>query len=248
MLLWKLVYILVDVWSEIMFWFVFFTTSYWFISFKLQANAYILLPSIDEWSQSYMIFDIIFGLILGFRFVAVVMRIVEQSTLDIFFIDWEAPDPYMRKADVIDNTVVWRSIFVANEFNELQTEYRYINPTTTLIWFAFFLKGLGWEYLSEAMPHMNASNNPLTPENYVLKFFLSAFIFLCIMAVQYVIEGLTSYFGSLKFQEFMDLCSVSNVSLLIMDENFHGYYIHGKAPAGKADLILSELIRSLDAE
>jgi len=33
-----------------------------------------------------------------------------------------------------------------------------------------------------------------------------------------------------------------------MDENFHGYYIHGKAPAGKADLILSELIKSLDAE
>jgi len=45
------------------------------------------------------------------------------------------------------------------------------------------MKGLGWEYLAEAMPHMSASNNPLTPQNYVLKFFISAFIFLCIMAV-----------------------------------------------------------------
>ena len=93
---------------------------------------------------------------------------------------------------------------------------------------------------------MKATYNELVPINYVLKFFLSAFIFLCIMAVQYIFEGFNSYFNSLKFQEFTDLCSVSNISMLIMDEHFHGYYIHGKAPWRQSDLMLSDLKRNLD--
>jgi meckelin len=82
----------------------------------------------------------------------------------------------------------------------------------------------------------------------VLKFFLSAFIFLCILAVQYFLEILNSYANSLKFQEFVDLCSVSNISVLIMDQHFHGFYIHGKAPWGRSDLTMSELKAELDAE
>jgi len=34
---------------------------------------------------------------------------------------------------------------VANEFNEMQNDYHYITPETTLIWFVFFIKALGWE-------------------------------------------------------------------------------------------------------
>jgi F0F1-type ATP synthase membrane subunit a len=107
---------------------------------------------------------------------------------------------------------------VANELNELQCEYRYVKPETTLLWFVFFIKALGWEQLAQANPDMRTDASELAPTNYVLKFFLSAFIFLCVMAVQYILEGLNSYFSSLKFQEFMDLCSVSNISVLIMDQ------------------------------
>ena len=46
----------------------------------------------------------------------------------------------------------------------------------------------------------------------------------------------------------MDLCSVSNISILIMDQHYHGYYIHGKAPWGRSDLMLSELKKQLDME
>jgi hypothetical protein len=34
-LTWKIIYLLFDVWSEIMFWIVFFISAYWFIAFKL---------------------------------------------------------------------------------------------------------------------------------------------------------------------------------------------------------------------
>lgn len=232
-----------------MFWVLFFTSLYWFVTYKMQANAYILLPSFDDWSSTYMIFDIVFGITLALRVLSVLMTIVEQSTVDVFFIDWEQPNHMLTRGDPnVDNAVVWRSIFLANEFNELQTEYRYIKPETTLIWFAFFIKALGWEFVAEADPDMNVTDNYLIPINYVLKFFLSAFIFLCIMAAQYLVEALNSYFSSLKFQDFMDLCSVSNISILIMDENFHGYYIHGKAPWQQSDLTLAELKAKLDSE
>lgn len=85
-----------------MFWIVFFVAAYWFITFKMQANAYVLLPSIDDWNDSYKIFDIIFGFILAFRLLAVIMKIIEQSTVDIFLIDWESPDPYLKRPDSTD--------------------------------------------------------------------------------------------------------------------------------------------------
>ena len=44
-----------------------------------------------------------------------------------------------------DNVIVWRSLFLANEWNEIQIDYRYVRPETTLIWFIFFIKALGWE-------------------------------------------------------------------------------------------------------
>lgn len=123
--------------------------------------------------------------------------------------------------------MVWRSLFIANELNEMQTEYRYIRPETTLIWFVFFIKALGYEQYAQANPDMSTTSSELAPTNYILKFFLSAFLFLCIMAVQCIVELLNGYFFSLKFQDFMDLCSVSNISLLVMDQHYHGYYLHG---------------------
>lgn len=76
-LIWKLTYLIVDVWSEIMFWIIFFTSAYWFVTYKLQANAHILLPSVDDWESSYKIFDIVFGFILALRLIAIIMKIIE---------------------------------------------------------------------------------------------------------------------------------------------------------------------------
>ena len=49
-------------------------------------------------------------------------------------------------------------------------------------------------------------------------------------------------------QEFVDLCSVSNVSIFILDETLHGFYIHGKAPGGTAEVNAEELELALEDE
>jgi hypothetical protein len=71
----KLPHVFLDAWSGIMFWILLFTTAYWFITFKLQANAFVLLPSLDDWATSYQVFDAIFGLVLAFRFLSMLMTI-----------------------------------------------------------------------------------------------------------------------------------------------------------------------------
>lgn len=129
-----------------MFWFLFFTTMYWFVVYKLQTNAFVLMPSVDDWEHSYRIFYFIFGFILGCKLVVMVMKIIEQGRIDIFFIDWERLKMHQSSGNHGNGVTVWRSVFVANEFNELQMEMRYISPETTLIFFGFFIRGLGWEY------------------------------------------------------------------------------------------------------
>lgn len=34
----------------------------------------------------------------------------------------------------------------------------------------------------------------------------------------------------MKIQEYMDLCTVANVSVFVLEDDLHGYYLHGRAP------------------
>lgn len=51
-----------------------------------------------------------------------------------------------------------------------------------------------------------------------------------------------------SIQDFVDLCSISNISIFILDETLHGYYIHGKIPGGTAEINAEELEKALDDE
>lgn len=125
---------------------------------------------------------------------------------------------------------------------------RFLRPETTIFWFAFFLKGLGYEYLSKSDPDLNTINDSMQPQNYVLLFFLSSFVFLLIGIVQYILSMINSWVFSNKYLEFMDLCSVSNISMIIMDTYLHGYYVHGEAPWVSSDIVMSQLKKNLDNE
>lgn len=53
-----LLFTLGDTWAFIFFWFLFFVTGYWFIVFKLQESAFILLPQLDLYQENYLPFDV----------------------------------------------------------------------------------------------------------------------------------------------------------------------------------------------
>ena len=51
-----------------------------------------------------------------------------------------------------------------------------------------------------------------------------------------------------KILNFVDLCSVSNISVFIVDENQHGYYIHGRSPHGLTDVNMKDMVMNLERE
>jgi meckelin len=51
-----------------------------------------------------------------------------------------------------------------------------------------------------------------------------------------------------KLLNFMDLCSVSNISVFILTYNLYGYYIHGRSPHGTTDVNMKDMIMNLERE
>jgi len=89
----KIVFHLLDSWSEYMFWMLFFVSCSIFIPYKLQMNAYLLLPELGKASEAnYQLFNTILTMALVSKLVAVIMKIVEQANIDIFIIDFEKPN------------------------------------------------------------------------------------------------------------------------------------------------------------
>jgi meckelin len=50
------------------------------------------------------------------------------------------------------------------------------------------------------------------------------------------------------YVEFVDLCTIANISIIIFDEDLNGWYIHGKSPSGAADVSSERLRLNLEAE
>ena len=89
------------------------------------------------------------------------------------------------------------------------------------------------------------SSSPINP---ILRFLLSSSLFLVIGYGQFVLKKMGSNWLPLKVQEISDLCSITNISIIILDQSLHGYYIHGVAPTGQADGTLEELRKALAME
>jgi len=51
-----------------------------------------------------------------------------------------------------------------------------------------------------------------------------------------------------KILNFIDLCSVSNISIFILDLNHHGYYIHSRSPHGITDVNIKDMLMNFHRE
>lgn len=125
----KFVYFALDIWSSIMFWELFLLNMYWFTMYKMQDNAFLLLPSTQGLSSAYDFFGVFFLIILVMRTLVILMKIFDQSRADLFLMDWEEhknTDQYelrreaeAKKGPQVSNVIAWRSTFITNEFNEM---------------------------------------------------------------------------------------------------------------------------------
>jgi len=49
-------------------------------------------------------------------------------------------------------------------------------------------------------------------------------------------------------QQFVDLCSTCNISMLLLESDIYGYYIHGQSVHGKADTGLRQMHENMVQE
>lgn len=122
----KSLFNLLDLFSYLYFWYIFALTGYWFVFFKLQERVYCFLPAPDSWQTNFLPYDWLFTWVAGSKLLFVTFRIVfEQTSWNIFVIDWERPKYQEHKTSGdIDPRVkfdvnAWRHIFLVNELNEL---------------------------------------------------------------------------------------------------------------------------------
>lgn len=105
----------------------------------------------------------------------------------------------------------------------------------------------GWEGWSAQDPDFtdHMSDSWL---NHYLKFSLTVIVLLVIGFIQYLMKRLFSFIIPLPMHNFIDLCSITNISVFIFDQRIHGYYIHGESTGGQADVSSMELKGYLDKE
>lgn len=194
-----------------------------------------------------------FGVGFGAYCLYIFYRIYLQSTYDIYFIDWEQDKEMLQKSlekheqqsTSYRYRGAWRKLQVVNQFFELQKRSN-ISFYFCIIWVILMYYRVDWWDKDLQVPTI--VNIEYSPVNFILRHFVTSFILLVCGFSQFIINSLLQFWIPLKTVEFLDLCSVSNISIFILTDYLRGYYIHGRTPGGKADANLDELLRFLERE
>ena len=229
-------------------------TFYWYVFYKLQFRAYVFLPDLDlAYRSLYKNFNIVWGIGCCSYFIYMLSRIYDQLNYDVFFIDWEHDKDLLvnYNANNIHSSKykgAWRAIHIANQFNILQKE----RTISISICFGFLIMlwyyhRTHWNQFAQMSPNVAWVEH--SPENMYLRHFITTFVLVITGLVQYFLRRILNLILiPLKKNEFLDLCSVANISVIILDDKLHGYYIHGQSPFGKADVNFVDLIQFLEEE
>ncbi|XP_015417779.1 PREDICTED: meckelin, partial [Myotis davidii] len=231
------------------------TGLYWLIFFKAQKSVSVFLPTPTQ-EERFVTFV---GCAFALKALQFLHKLVSQVTIDIFFIDWERPKGKVLKAvegegGVRSATVpvsIWRTYFVANEWNEIQT-VRKINPLFQVLTVLFFLEVVGFKNLALMDSSSSLSRDPssyIAPYSRILRYAVSSALWLVIGMIQILFFAVFyERFIEDKIRQFVDLCSMSNISVFLLSHKCFGYYIHGRSVHGHADTNMEEMNMNLKRE
>ncbi|CAM9287044.1 unnamed protein product [Bubo scandiacus] len=231
------------------------TGIYWLVFFKAQQFVSVLLPlpSQEEGFVTYI------ACAFSLKALQFLQLLVSQLTIDIFFIDWERPKGKVLKAVEGEGVIrsasapvsIWRTYFIANEWNEIQT-VRKINPLFQVLAVLFFLEVVGFSNLAlmdSSSSLTRSSESYIAPWSRILRFGVSAALWLAIAFLQIIFFSVFyERFVEDKITQFVDLCCMSNISVFLLSHSCFGYYIHGRSVHGQADTNMEEMNMNLKRE
>ncbi|XP_076061869.1 meckelin [Oratosquilla oratoria] len=247
--------------ANIFFIVIFFSCFYWTVFFKRQDVIHVFLPSKEQEELLGKYITAAFYLKL-FR---VLYFIYLQVNIDMFIIDWEQPrarnsipHPHKSRKGAQPESVeseqpisIWRTYFIANEWNEIQT-LRRTNLPLQLLATLFFMEVAGFKNLASSDPYSNFHPSTLDyvpPQSFVCRFAISTVVYIIIFLVQWIFKALLyERYVENKLQQFVDLCSLANISIFILEYSVYGYYIHGRSVHGHADVNMQSFYEQLKRE
>lgn len=142
---------------------------------------------------------------------------------------------------------VWRTLFMANEWSEIQSVRR-VHTVLLCATLAVMLDAGSMIYV--ATPKPDAGSLTPGPLNPMLQFASLALWFSIVASTQWLwVWGIWERFiAQAPHTRFIDLCTVAKVSLLVLDDKYHGYYLHCDAPTEFADVSMASLVAQLQDE
>ncbi|XP_075069890.1 meckelin isoform X2 [Mixophyes fleayi] len=236
---------------------VFFTVTagtglYWLLLFKGQQHVSVLLPL----PKDEKIFITYVSCAFALKALQFLHTLISQLNVDIFFIDWERPKNRSLKSEGGVKTVpapvsIWRTYFIANEWNKIQT-VRKINPLFQVLVVLFFLEIVGFENLALRDSSSSLSRDAqdyIAPWSRILRHGVATALWLAIACLQILFfSGVYERFVEDKIRQFVDLCSMSNISVFVLSHRCYGYYIHGRSVHGHSDTNMEEMNMNLKRE
>ncbi|XP_075405605.1 meckelin isoform X2 [Tenrec ecaudatus] len=228
---------------------------YWLIFFKAQKSVSVFLPMPVQEER----FITYVGCAFALKALQFLHKLISQITIDIFLIDWERPKGKVLKAVEGEGGVrsaavpvsIWRTYFVANKWNEIQT-VRKTNPLLQVLTVVFFLEVVGFKNLALMDSSSSLSRSPTSytaPCSRILRYAVSAALWLVIGILQIMFfAGFYERFIEDKIRQFVDLCCMSNISVFVLSHKCFGYYIHGRSVHGHADTNMEEMNMNLKRE
>lgn len=146
---------------------------------------------------------------------------------------------------------IWRTFFIANEWIELCT-YRHINMDIHFFMLILLLQSFAFINLSTADPenHLTIQASQMfVPQSSTCRLAIISITYICLVCIQLFWKRIiTEKLFKNKLNEFVDLCSVANVSLFCLIYARFGYYIHGRSPNGRSDVNMKEMVELLRRE
>ncbi|XP_065347535.1 meckelin [Cloeon dipterum] len=219
--------------------------------YKGQSVPHTLLPTEEH---ETLLRDLVISA-ASLKLVEVLHLLWMQTKVDLFFMDWErpkvAPSPPPGSPPTPPSRVsIWRTYLVANEWNEIQATRR-TSVTVQLLVTVFCLQVIGIEHWATPDPelHTVAQSKFGESKSLALRFAVGLLVYIVAYVVQWlVVTGFFERYVSNSVQQFIDLCSVANISVFIMSHENYGFYLHGRSAHGSADTDMQSLGEQLKRE
>ncbi|CAD6991074.1 unnamed protein product [Ceratitis capitata] len=215
------------------------------LRFLMQRYVEITTPIMKNDQSSLQILIYVAGLL---KLIFICVHFWRISHFDLFLIDWERPrscesNHFTLKNNLetssvcssvrtfaSENVSTWRIIFVANEWMRFSVKEKHSAALQALLMLPVV-----------QLLTIHAINQDLAMQLFFI-FTVSAVVYSAQLIARNFL--LNRIFGD-PLLKFIDLCSLTNISVFILLEHSFGYYIHGRSPNGFADTDMYSMLTQM---